>query len=593
MERSWQIRAGMMAALTVVAAYLSLPSFIYVTSDPKTRRDKGALAAAMPEFAKDDLRVNLGIDLQGGLHLVMGVDTAKAVLNRTDRLGDELADAMKEKGKPVISVRRDGDSPTLVVELKDTADMAELQKLAEDRRDVWQIKGAGGTRMELVMIPEVAKRLGDDAVGQAIKTLRNRIDPTGTKEPELRKRGDNSILIQIAGLTADEEKVVKSDVIGRVAQLEFKIVDDESRYFSDVAAQAPEAIKLSVDSYRGPGDSIVSSPFLYSPSREALEGFVTANPPPSDRVVSYAKMPGENGQPEQWRTYLLDRKTPLTGDSIVNATPFFDSDQAQWSVSLRLDRAGGQIFGALTAANIRKRVAIVLDNVVDSAPVIQSAIPNGQVSITLGGVRTQDEILKEAEALSAVLNAGALPAPVGVQEERTVGATLGDDAIAKGKNALFASAIVTILVMIGVYRLSGAIAILAMAINMLFLVAVLSLVRASISLPGLAGLALTIGMAVDANIVQFERIREELRHGKTLRTAVDAGFDNAFRAIFDSNATSALAAVVLMQYGSGPIRGFAFTLLVGVVINTFTSVIVPRLCLDYLVKGKKAETLSI
>ena len=242
---------------------------------------------------------------------------------------------------------------------------------------------------------------------------------------------------------------------------------------------------------------------------------------------------------------------------------------------------------------MRKRVAIVLDDIVDSAPVIQNRIPNGNVSITLGGYKSHQEILADAQALAVVLNAGALPAPVYPQEERTVGATLGDDAVSKGKNALLAAVIVTMLVMIGYYRASGAIAVLSMSINMLLLFATLATIKATMSLPGLAGLALTVGMAVDANIIQFERIREELRLGKTVRAAVDGGFDKAFSAIFDSNATTALSAVVLMQYGSGPIKGFAVTLFIGVVINTFTAVIIPRICLEYLTRGRRVQELSI
>jgi preprotein translocase subunit SecD len=263
-------------------------------------------------------------------------------------------------------------------------------------------------------------------------------------------------------------------------------------------------------------------------------------------------------------------------------------------VALTLDRAGGNIFDQLTAANIKKRVAIVLDDMVDSAPVIQTRIPSGNVSITLGGYKSAQEILKDAQSLATVLNAGALPAPVYPQEERTVGATLGDDAVSKGGNAVIAAAILTIIVMIGYYKVSGVIAIFAMSVNLLLLFASMSALGGTLTLPGLAGFALTIGMAVDANIVQFERIREELRAGKTVRAAVDAGFDKAFSAIFDSNVTTILAAVmVLMQYGSGPIRGFAVTLGMGVLINTFTAVVVPRLILDYVARARNAQTLSI
>lgn len=591
MERSWYLRVAMIVGLVLLGLYISMPSFIYLSSEPKVRRDKVALKKAIPDYYSEN-RVSLGIDLQGGLHLVMGVDTEKAVLNRADRVGDEIAEAMKEKGKPTESVRRPAETPIVRISMKDAGDWDTLKSILDDRSDVWDIRSHNGNVAEIEMKATHTQRLKEDAVAQAIKTLRNRIDVYGVSEPEVRKRGDDAVLIQIAGLTADEERSVKEEIIGKTAQLEFKIVDDDSKFFEELAPRAPEGIKLSVDQYRGPSDSMVASPYLYAKTKEELQSFIAQNPPHSDRIVSYSKIK-EGQEGEAWRTWLLDRKTPLTGDSIVNAFASFNNDENSYYVALKLDKAGGVIFEQLTAANVRKRVAIVLDDVVDSAPVIQNRIPNGNVSITLGGYKSHQEILADAQALAVVLNAGALPAPVYPQEERTVGATLGDDAVSKGKNALLAALIVTMIVMIGYYRASGAIAILSMSINMLLLFATLATIKATMSLPGLAGLALTVGMAVDANIIQFERIREELRLGKTVRAAVDGGFDKAFSAIFDSNATTALSAVVLMQYGSGPIKGFAVTLFIGVVINTFTAVIIPRICLEYLTRGRRVQELSI
>ncbi len=312
-------------------------------------------------------------------------------------------------------------------------------------------------------------------------------------------------------------------------------------------------------------------------------------------MVRYEKIeprPGEGGS-AKWRTWLLHRKTPLTGDALLSAFVAFNSDKNEYYVAMRFDRRGAAIFDKLTSENIKKRMAIVLDDTVDSAPVIQTRIPDGQCSITLGGYRSNQEILEDAKSLAIVLNAGALPAPVYPQEERTVGATLGDDAIEKGKMAMLASMILSIIIIVGYYRLSGIIAIIAMSANMLFLFAALAAFEATLTLPGIAGLALTIGMAVDANIIQFERVREEIRAGKTPRAAVDAGFDKAFSAILDSNVTTFIAALVLFQYGSGPIRGFATTLGIGVAINMFTAVVIPRLFLDFLTRSRRVQTISI
>lgn len=591
MDKSWYWRLSLVLGLLLLALYAAAPSFLYFTAEPEVRRSRDRLKELIPSYLPAS-RVSFGIDLQGGLHLVMGVDADKAVQNRTDRVGDELVEQMKEKGKTLTQVSRLGDAPVLDITLESEDDWDAMREIIEERRDTFELKSRSGTHVELAMKGEYETQLRDDAVAQALKTLRNRIDKYGVTEPEVRRRGQSSILIQIAGLTAEDQEVIKGDIIGRTAQLEFKMVDDDSQYFANLAGKLPDGVELSYDGFRGEGDRMVQSPFLFGKDRKLIEKVVAQNPPDADRTVRYQRMDTPEG--ERWRTYLLHRKTPLTGESLVSAGVIFDPDENQYAVSMQLDRRGADIFDKLTSANIKRRFAIVLDDVVDSAPVIQSRIPNGNARITLGsGARTNQQVLSDAKSLSVVLNAGALPAPVYPQEERTVGATLGDDAVNKGKTALvFVLALIGIIMLV-YYRASGAIALCALSLNMLFLFAALAAFGATLTLPGLAGLALTVGMAVDANIIQFERIREELGLGKGPRAAVDAGFDKAFSAIFDANVTTLLACIVLYQYGSGPIRGFATTLGVGVVINTFTAVVVPRLLFDYLARGRRVQELSI
>lgn len=591
MDKSWYWRLSLVLGLLLLALYAAAPSFLYFTAAPEVRRSRDKLKELIPSYLPAS-RVSFGIDLQGGLHLVMGVDADKAVQNRTDRVGDEIVEAMQEKGKTLSSVTRPGNEPVLEIVLSAESDWDALREIIEDRRDTFELRSRSGAVVQLAMRGEYETQLRDDAVAQALKTLRNRIDKYGVTEPEVRRRGQSSILIQIAGLTAEDQEVIKGDIIGRTAQLEFKLVDDDSQYFANLGGKLPDGVELSFDGFRGEGDRMVQSPFLFAKDRKLLEQVVAQNPPAADRTVRYQRMDTAEG--ERWRTYLLHRKTALTGDSLVAAGVIFDPDENQYAVSMQLDRRGADIFDKLTAANIKRRFAIVLDEVVDSAPVIQSRIPNGNARITLGsGARTNQEILADAKSLSVVLNAGALPAPVYPQEERTVGATLGDDAVNKGKTALVFVLALIGLIMLVYYRASGIIALCALSLNMLFLFAALAAFGSTLTLPGLAGLALTVGMAVDANIIQFERIREELGLGKGPRAAVDAGFDKAFSAIFDANVTTLLACIVLYQYGSGPIRGFATTLGVGVVINTFTAVVVPRLLFDYLARGRRVQELSI
>lgn len=593
MERSWYWRLVLVVGLMAVAVYYAIPSGIYFFSDPEVRRSRSKLAELMPDWLPKH-RFNLGIDLQGGLHLVMGVDTEKAVQDRADRVGDELVEAMGEKGVPVQQCRREGDAPELHIVLKSADDYPKLKELLDQRADTWQVRSYAGTDVVYGMNPEWETQLRDDVVAQALKTVRNRIDKYGVSEPEVRRRGDQSIMIQIAGLTAEDQEIIKNDIIGRTAQLEFKIVDETSDYFSKLVDKAdkPESVSLQIDTYEGK-EGLVTRPYLEGTSRDELKDFLKKYPPPSDRVVGTQEVKANPTAKPTYRTWLLDRRTPITGDSLTDAFVSFDNEQNNYYVAMKFDRKGAVIFEKLTRENTKRKMAIVLDDVVDSAPIIQGAIPGGNAQITLGGYKSQDEILADAKALSIVLKAGALPAPLYPQEQRTVGATLGDDAVIKGKAALGFAGMLVVILMLAYYRLSGVVGTAALGVNLLFLFSALSAFDATLTLPGIAGLALTIGMAVDANIIQFERIREELRLGKTARAAVDSGFDKAFSAIFDANVTTLLAAIVLLQYGSGPIRGFATTLGVGVFINTFTAVVVPRLLLDWYVRTVRPSELSI
>ncbi len=594
MERSWYWRLLLIVGLLGLGIFYVAPSALYFGAEPDVRRSKEALKKLIPEWLPKS-RANLGIDLQGGLHLVMGVDTEKAVQDRADRAGDEIIEAMKDKDQALERVTRPGDAPVLEITMKDEKQWGALKEILEEQGERWEQRSRSGRVVSFAIKEDYETTLRTDAVDQALKTLRRRIDKYGVTEPEVRKRGTSSVMIQIAGLTADQERSVKEDIIGKTAQLEFKIVDDQNTYFADIGGKSdkPESIEVTSEAYQGPNDALVTRNFLQSRDRQALEAFVTKYPPPSDRVVRYQEIKGKNEEKGMWQTWLLERRTPLTGDALVDAFVSFDSDERMYNVAMKFDRRGAVAFEKLTGENVKRKMAIVLDDTVDSAPVIQGRIPNGNARITLGGFKSQEEILADAKALSIVLKAGALPAPVYPQEERTVGATLGDDAVEKGKAAVSFALVFIVFLMVVYYKLSGVIGVIALSMNILFLFATLSAFGATLTLPGIAGLALTVGMAVDANIIQFERIREELSGGKNARAAVDAGFDKAFSAIFDANVTTLLAAIVLYQYGSGPIRGFATTLGIGVVINTFTAVVVPRLFLDYLTRGRRVQQLSI
>ncbi len=582
MERSWYWRLATVVVLILAAVYYATPSVLYLTADPDTRRSEEKLEELIPGWLPDS-RMTLGIDLQGGLHLVMGVDTNKAVLDRADRTCDDVKDAMLEKKKPIVSCRREGDAPVLTVVMQNPADWSDLREFFSPRQGAWNLLSNSGTTVTFGMSDEFETQLREGTVDQALTVLRKRVFGfEGIKEPDIRPLGD-LIMIQIPGLTEKDYNRIKEEIIGKTAQLEFKIVDSESDFFAQLSRKPdkPASVELTGN-------------FLTGTDRAELKRFLDKYPAPEDRVVALEELTEEGSEEPTYRTWLLTRRTQLTGDALEDAYEQYNSEEGGYEVGMTFKPAGARAFEELTAANVGKQMAIVLDGVVDSAPQIRGRIAGGRARITLDGTgKTRQEMINEASALATVLKAGALPAPVFEQEERSVGATLGDDAVIKGRMAITVALALVLVMMSIYYRMTGLIGAFALVINMLFLFAGLAAFEATLTLPGIAGLALTIGMAVDANIIQFERIREELAHGKTARAAVDAGFEKAFTAILDANVTTFLAAVVLQQFGSGPLKGFATTLMLGVVINTFTAVVVPKLILEYFTRGRRVKELSI
>ncbi len=386
--------------------------------------------------------------------------------------------------------------------------------------------------VEIDKLPKEARR---DATDRALEIIRNRIDQFGVLEPYIQKEGTNRIIIQLPGVT-DRDRAI--DIIGKTAHLEFVLVSDD-----------PELLKTALDGEETPGY------VLKILGKESL---------------------------------LLEDKASLTGDKLVDASVEFSQQQfGQPYVSLTLNSEGAKIFSDLTAENVNRRLAIVLDGVVQSAPVIRERIPSGRAQIT--GSFSVDE----ANDLAIVLRAGALPAPTRIIEERTVGPTLGRDSIDKGLKAIFIGGIAIILFMAIYYLASGFIADFALCLNLILISGSLAYFGATLTLPGIAGLLLTIGIAVDANVLIFERIREESDIGKHIHSAISSGYQKAFLTILDSNVTTLITALILFQFGTGPIRGFATTLSIGILASMFTALIVTRLILDILTKVMKIEKLPM
>ena len=488
-----------------------------------------------------------------------------------------------------------------------------LPSFSPDGRWVVFERSLGPNNDIFKMRPDVESRFRESAVSQAKDTINRRVDELGLREAAVTVR-DEDIIIEVPG---EDERTFKEirDIISQTARLEFKILDDGNDFFG----QATKGIKeeelpkgVSINNIEnapvGPGQTKpVHFARVKKDANETMkeararlaEWVATINVPDDHEVgysVEYESDPNTMRQSETgWRTYYLFNKAEITGDMLRDAQAVPDQSSGGlggWYVALTFTDAGGDRFEEVTAANVKRRFAIILDNKVESAPVIQTKIAGGHAQITLGSSDTESQ-LDEARKLELVLRSGALPAPISPSNEQRIGPSLGRDAIAQGVKGAIAGSLLVLAFMVVYYHRAGAVADIAVLFNLLLQLAVLASFGASMTLPGIAGLALTIGIAVDANVLINERIREELRNGKSPRAAVDAGYEKAFSAILDGHVTTFIAGLILAQYGSGPIKGFAVTLIVGIVASLFTGVVCTRLVFDWWVRGQKIKTLNI
>jgi len=490
-------------------------------------------------------KINLGLDLQGGMHLVLEVDTDKVIESTLDRMTQEIRDSLKKD-----RIRFDGlariKGNTVVLSFPSDEDVkvnAVLDRDFPDLRMASRSRDNDVVTLKMDLPEKEVERIKTLAVAQAIETIRNRIDQFGVNEPDIRHQGQNQILIQLPGIR-DTQRA--KELIGRTAQLEFKLLDE------------------------------VDSP----------QDYINKTPPAGTELLWQVKTDPATRR-ESKTPFLVKKAALLSGAYLMDARVQIDSQYNEPYVSIKFDRKGARIFEKITADNVKKRLAIVLDNKVYSAPVIQEKISGGEARIT--GNFTAEE----ARDLAIVLRAGALPAPVKVMEERTVGPSLGSDSIRKGLFSMIVGSVLVIVFMVIYYSVSGVIADIALALNILLIAAGLAAFQATLTLPGIAGIILTIGMAVDANVLIFERIREELRIGKTQHSAVNAGYERATLTIMDANVTTLIAALVLFQFGTGPVKGFAVTLSLGVVSSLFTALFVTRIIFDYLLIHRRVKKISI
>jgi len=479
---------------------------------------------------------------------------------------------------------------------KEKLNPVEFQKLMKNSLNLGlDIQGG----MYVVLSVDKDKVKGEqlkDAADRVVEVIRNRVDQLGVFEPVIQKVGEDRVVVQLPGVISKERARM---ILGKTAILEFKLLADENLF-----AEFIRGVDRVLGGWVTPGADTLRGSF--SNLLVALEGDAAVEEGNWAKVDSILKLPEVQnlipaGYEILWgatqevqgrkfrKLYMVRSETPLTGAYLMEANATIGQDQAagQPIVQLRFDRTGAAIFARITGENVGKRLAIVLDGVVQSAPRIQERIPTGNAQIT--GIGS----LREAQDLAAILRAGALPVPVKIEEERIIGPSLGKDSIQKGMISLLVAFLLVITFMVIYYRVGGIIANVALLANLVLILAIMAMINATLTMPGMAGLILTVGMAVDSNVLIFERIREELKKGNPFRTALESGYSNARRTILDANITTLLTAIVLMFFGTGPIRGFAVVLSIGILVNFFTSIVMTRWIFNILLEELKWKEVAI
>ncbi|MGE0180917.1 MAG: protein translocase subunit SecD [Parvularculaceae bacterium] len=535
--RPWQ--QALIAATVILAAILAVPNFFSKEE-----------VAGWPGFAPKG-RINLGLDLQGGSYLLLGVGTEKVIDDRLTNLRQEVQRTMRPSGDrerirlqalPTVNSADD----TVSVRVRDEAQVEDAAKRIRDITRGGALVGAGvrpyevtvtGPRIDIVLTPEAKRAYGQEALADSIEVVRRRIDPAGNKEVLIQPQGEDRIVVQAPG---DNDPEALKQIINRTGQLSFHRVD------------------RSV------------------PAEEVQAGIL----PPGRMLTPMAVTEGPGG-------LVLYEEAEVTGDMVESASAGIDNDGGGFQINFAFDSRGARRFASYTSEHIGEQFAIVLDNEIISAPVIQSAIPGGQGRIT-GNFSPE-----EAQRIATLIRSGALPAPLSTLQQRSISAGLGADSVRAGSFALIIGFIAVVIYMVLSYGRFGVYADIALISNVILLSGALSLFGSTLTLPGIAGVVLTIGMAVDANVLIFERIREEVQAGKTPVKATELGFEKALSAIIDANVTTFVAALIMFVLGAGPVRGFAVTLATGVITSVFSAYVITRLLAGLYVLGKRPKTITL
>jgi preprotein translocase subunit SecD len=568
MAKGWWLRFSLLIVLVLTSVFSLAPTFFNLKED-----------SSYPVKSK----INLGLDLQGGLYMVLGIDFNKVYRDEILNYARKVQSILKEEGiestmgLPDGSVVSDPKHSIVITKASDVE--AAKDKIKEFFSYPLRLTGVEGNQLTYGLGREFVKEIEDTALSKSIEVIRNRIDEFGVTEPEIVSQGTDRIVVQLPGVK-DINRA--KDLIGKTAKLEFKFVNDE---FS------PVTLNELLTKVKGSGVEFKKGDRFSEYVRKINDSLV-ADLPKGYEIAFSKTMNKVTNEVTNLEPYLVESVTTLTGEELQEASVRIDQEQNRPYVSLEFKPTGAKIFEDITGKNIGKRLAIVLDGNVYSAPVVQSRISGGSAQITLGA-GDYNTVMTEARDLALVLRAGALPVELVFEEQRIVGPSLGADAIAQANVAGVVGSLLVFLFMLAYYKKAGFIACLTLLANVIFTLSILLGFGATLTLPGIAGIALTVGMAVDGNIIIYERIREELRGGITPYEAVANGFNKAFWTILDANLTTALAGLCLLNFGTGPVRGFAVTLLIGIVTTVYTSYFASKVLFDFYVGKKDKATLSI
>lgn len=623
MSRSWWLRTGLLVFLIIFSCIALVPTVVEMALYPEVVED------VAKETSEDDVRnpplpswytslpdwtkakqLSLGLDLQGGLMLRYSVDVDSAIDDKMRSNAAGIRSALGEKGIGT-QYAFDQDANEITFTFQNAEDVSVLtddfiQEISPNLKNI----GAAGNQVKIGLMPGYLQEQEQSSVQQAVEIIRERIDGLGVAQPTVRVEQGREIAVELPGLSRSRVDAAEK-LISTTAVLTFKLAADRSEalaVFTTLSQKITEGSGIYIGGGMIRADDVVdpSNGRIITSGKEILKTFARANEMdvPSGREIVYEKVDIRERKmefpedtdltklPTSWRMRLVRTDLPaLGGENVEAAFPATNPDTNMPYVSLKLDRAGGDTFHNITKEHVGDQLAILMDDQLVSDPVIRSEIPGGNVSIEMGRGNRQ-ETMTEVNNLVVSLRSGALPAPIRQEYKTLVGASLGQDAIESGMQSLAIGFVLIFVFMAIYYRGSGLIAAFALFCNVLFIMAGMATMGASLTMPGIAGIVLTVGMSVDANVIIFERIREELRNNESPRKAIIIGYDKALWTILDSNITTAVAAIVLMNFGSGPVKGFAVTLLLGLISTVYTAFFVTRTIFEVKVR-RNSESLSI